>query len=171
MEVWKDIQGYEGLYQISNLGRVKSLPKKSPGTNTTKTSYLKHCFRCGYQYVSLSNNGKSQKQMIHRLLAIHFIENPDQKKCVNHKNGIRSDFRLENLEWCTHSDNSKHGYVSNKRKNAKRKLSENDVFLIKEELKNYKYGDGVRLAKKYNVSTFIISLIKVKKCYREENLG
>jgi DNA-binding transcriptional regulator YiaG len=110
MEIWKDIQGYEGLYQISNLGRVKSLPKKTPGTNTTKTSYLKHCFRCGYQYVSLSNNGKSQKQMIHRLLAIHFIENPDQKKCVNHKNGIRSDFSLENLEWCNQSENELHAY-------------------------------------------------------------
>lgn len=170
MEIWKDIEGWEGFYQVSNLGKVKSLPKKSPGANTTKVSFLKNQIKNGYNSVVLSRNGKGKHFLLHRLIAKAFIPNPENKKCVNHKNGIRMDNRLENLEWVTHSENSKHGFVSNKRKNQNRKLTEEQVFEIKKELKNYKHGDCKILAKKFNVSKYIISLIKVGKCYKEENM-
>ena len=171
MEVWKDIQDYEGIYQISDLGRVKSLIRKSTGTNTNKISYLKiYLSHNGYSRVTLSKNGITKNFLIHRLLAIHFISNTKNKKCVNHKNGIRNDNSLQNLEWVSYSENSKHGFIENKRKNPNRKLEESDVFEIKKELINYKHGDVLRISRKYNVSKYIISLIKVGKSYKEENL-
>lgn len=172
MEVWKDIEGYEGYYQVSSLGRIKSLIRKSTGTNTTKESFIKPFISLkGYFTYRLSKKGVSKNYLLHRILAIAFIPNPDNKKCINHKNGIRLDNRLENLEWTTYSENSKHGFISNKRKNTNRKLTEEQVNEIKKELLNYKIGDGVRLSKKYGVSTFIISLIKVGKSYKDENMG
>lgn len=171
MEIWKDIEGYEGYYQISNLGRVKSLIRKSTGTNTTKENFLNlEISKKGYYRASLSMNGKIKKISLHRLIAIHFIDNPFNKKCVNHINGVRLDNRIENLEWSTYSENSKHGYVSNKRKNPIRKLEEWQVLEIKSKLNNFKRGDGLRLANEYGVSKYIISLIKTGKTYKEENL-
>jgi len=172
MEIWKSIEGYEGSYEISNLGRVKSLIRKSPGTNTTVENYLKKTLsRAGYYQYVLSKKGRSNKFLLHRLLMIYFVKNPFNKPCVNHINGIRSDNDFSNLEWCTYSENSLHGYRSNNRKNARRKLTETQVLEIKESLKNYYHGLGKQLAKKYSVSVWIISLIRKNKTYIKENLG
>jgi len=171
MEIWKDIKDYEGIYQISNLGNVKSLIRKTSGTNTSKVVFLKlFLSKNGYLRCVLSKKGKIKKMLIHRLIADHFIKNTLNKKCVNHINGIRTDNRIENLEWATHSENSTHGYRKNKRKNSNRKLSESDVLEIKIKLQNYKHGDCILLAKKYNVSKCIISLIKKNKTYKQDNL-
>lgn len=165
-EIWKDIKGYSN-YQISNLGRIKSLPRKSPGTFTTKTTYLKaNLSNNGYLFFRIINDaGISKKFSQHRLIAINFINNLNNYPCVNHINGLRNDNRIENLEWCTHSQNSKHGYNSNNRKNPRRKLTDSQVTEIKNSLINYKYGTGISLAKKFNVSVSIISLIKNNKTY------
>lgn len=167
MEIWKDVIGYEGIYQISNKGRLKSLVRKSTGTNTKIESFLKRQKRGnGYYAYSLSKNGKSKHLLQHRLIAIHFIDNPEGYKCVNHKNGRRNDNSIENLEWCTHSQNSLHGYQENGRINSKRKLKQELVLEIREKLKNPYHGIGNDLANEYNVSKWIISLIRNFKTYK-----
>lgn len=105
MEIWKDINGYEGLYQISNLGRVKSTNYNKTGTD----KILKNGVTSNdYHNIVLSQNGKTHTHLIHRLVAEAFIPNPDNKPCINHINTVRGDNRVENLEWCTHKENSNH---------------------------------------------------------------
>lgn len=103
-EIWKDVGGYEGLYMVSNLGRVKSFHRKeehilSPGFD-----------RYGYRQVGLSKDGKNKRSRIHRLVALAFIENPLNKSDVNHKDSDRSNNTLANLEWNTSSENSRHSH-------------------------------------------------------------
>jgi hypothetical protein len=103
-EIFKDIIGYEGIYQISNLGNVKRLYKKKPNGIILKP--LDN--GAGYCQVGLSKNNKSKKHYIHRLLAQYFIHNPNNFPCINHINGLKNDNRIDNLEWCTYSDNNHH---------------------------------------------------------------
>lgn len=133
-EIWKDVAGYEGSYQVSNLGRVKSLPrfqvKREIILSDGKDSG-------GYRIVGLSKNGESKTFTVHRLVAIAFIPNPLSKPTVNHKNSIRSDNRVENLEWCTHSENIKHGFKHGLmsppigERSGSAKLTESDVLKIR----------------------------------------
>ena len=114
-EIWKDIAGYEGLYQVSNLGRVKSLPRerKTYGKRTYKTKEKLMNFplsEAGYQRVTLSKNGKQRGYFVHRLVAIAFLENENCYPVVNHINGNKLDNRTENLEFCTQSHNVKEAY-------------------------------------------------------------
>ena len=111
-EIWKDIQGYEGLYKVSNFGRIKSSRRQ---TGYTPTGFIKNkkekilkgnYFR--YVLLSLLKNKKLKSTTIHRLVAIAFIPNTQNKPCVNHINGIRYDNRAENLEWCTNKENTQH---------------------------------------------------------------
>ena len=105
MELFKDIKGYEGLYQVSNMGTVKSLNYAK--TKKAKSLKLKKSNN-GYVSVQLKHRGKMQS--VHRLVAGHFIDNPDDKPQVNHLNGNKSDNRAINLEWCTQSENMIHAY-------------------------------------------------------------
>ena len=111
-EVWKDVPDYEGLYQVSNFGMVKRLQRKIPygyGMRNIPEKVLKNNVNeCGYLYVRLHKGAKSKNHKIHRLVAQAFIENPEHKRCVNHKDGNKQNNFVENLEWATHSENMKH---------------------------------------------------------------
>ena len=110
-EIWKDIKNFEGLYQVSNLGRVKSLPKYTYSrgySQLRKEKLLKPCYVGKYRnYLAVRlNNNKQYK--IHRLVAKAFIPNPNNYPCVNHKDKNPSNNNVENLEWCTNQYNVKY---------------------------------------------------------------
>lgn len=115
MKEWKDIQGYEGLYQISNDGDVKSCDKIvicSDGCKRFIKSKLLKSFKqnSGYYFVDLTKNHNTKNFLIHRLVATAFINNPLKYKEVNHKDGNKGNNNVNNLEWCTASYNKKHMY-------------------------------------------------------------
>lgn len=112
MEIWKDIEGYEGLYQASNMGRVKSLPKKKgKGVGyVTSELILKPSYDLnGYLIVTLYRERQPKMHCVHRLVAKTFIDNPDNKPQVNHLNEKKDDNRVENLEWATAYENMNYG--------------------------------------------------------------
>lgn len=145
-EIWKDIVGYEGKYQISNLGNVKSIYYKKK-TNKKDPHILvgnKYKGRNPYRYVNLSKYGKIKSVKIHRLVAEYFIPNPENKPYVNHKDGDKGNNRVDNLEWVTPLENNLHayyvlgkhpmkGFKFDKNKNSKRV---NQYYVSKE---GYKY--------------------------------
>lgn len=107
-EVWKPIKGYEGIYAVSDLGRVKSLPRN--GTIRQERVLRGNFKRSGYVNIVLQKNGKPRTFRLHRLVARAFIPNPENKPQVNHKNGNKRDNRATNLEWVTSSENLKHKF-------------------------------------------------------------
>lgn len=109
-EVWKDVVGYEGRYLVSNLGNVFSC--EHVGRNQFGATFLipgrllsQATHRQGYKYVSIDN----KIRLIHRLVAQAFIPNPNNYRCVNHKDEDKANNRVDNLEWCTHKYNSNYG--------------------------------------------------------------
>lgn len=115
-ETWKPILGYDGLYSVSNRGAVRSENR----VVKSKNGVYKKLFgrelvlrknRTGYNMVFLSKGGAPKIHQVHRLVAQAFIPNPENKPCVNHKNGVRTDNRVENIEWCTFSENNKYSFA------------------------------------------------------------
>lgn len=123
MEIWKDIPGYEGKYQISNMGRVKSLSRNERFCKRTNEVILR-TFLCGsgYQEIILNNNGQRKPKLIHRMVAEAFVPNPEGKREVNHKNGNKLCNEYFNLEWVTPSENIRHSYDVLQNKHHSRKV-------------------------------------------------
>jgi hypothetical protein len=114
-EVWKDIEGYEGLYQVSNFGRVKSCEKMvvhfRGGFRKLKEKVRKLSKDSdGYLILDLHKDGVGKFKKVYRLVANAFLENNSNKSQVNHINGIKHDNKIDNLEWCTNSENQKHAF-------------------------------------------------------------
>lgn len=165
-EIYVDIQGYKGYYQVSNYGNVKSLDRvikeKTGKTQTIKGRVLKQRTNPGgYCYIGLRKNGTKATFALHQLVAQAFLDNPENKPIVNHINGIKTDNNVSNLEWATYSENLSHAYSSRLRtavslqtvgsKNYKRKLKSEQVIEIKRLLAagNLTHKE---IAKKYGVS-------------------
>lgn len=122
LEIWKDIIGYEGLYMISNMGRVKSLFKRGSGNAILKMSDN------GYHRVTLSVKCARTNFFVHKLIAQAFIPNPDNKLQVNHINRNKYDNRVVNLEWCTPSENTIHSYIGSHKSKVPVRLIKGDVY-------------------------------------------
>ena len=116
MEIWKDIKGYEGLYQVSDKGRIKSF-KKRFGKQEQETIMRTTMEWCGYMRVGLTKDKKSKLYAVHRLVAQAFIPNPENKPVINHIDGNKANNEVDNLEWATHKENSN---ASKKLKSSKR---------------------------------------------------
>lgn len=110
MEIWKDIKNYEGLYQVSNFGNVKRISSfRGVNKQYLNDYYLKPLDNGkGYYRIKLTKNNSSKRIMLHRIIAEAFISNELNKPFINHINGNKKDNSIENLEWCTQSENCLH---------------------------------------------------------------
>lgn len=114
-EIWKDVVGYEGYYQASNLGKIKSLSRVvnscMGNPSTRKETILKsQIINSGYKVSTFCLDYNKRNFFVHRVVAECFVSNPQDLPEVNHINGIKTDNRAENLEWCSRSENKKHAY-------------------------------------------------------------
>lgn len=166
-EIWKDIEGTDGKYQVSNLGRVKSIQGKREG-------FIKPEINIGgYLTVHLRVNHKNLNRVVHRLMMKAFIPNPENKPFVNHKDGNKLNNSFENLEWCTASENRKHAYDTGLckacppigEKNAQGKLKTEDVLSIRVLLKYTNLRDK-QIGEIFNVSQVTISQIHRRQTWR-----
>lgn len=177
-EIWKPIKNYEGLYEASNLGRIRSLDREQVfvvhGSEERRRGFrgrvLTPIFdgRGLYQQVSLCKNGKSKRFLVHRIIAQTFIKNPQNLPEVNHKDEDKTNNAAYNLEWCDHKYNNNYGskkMASNGEKNAMNKFSAD---LIKEIRESYiprdKEFGATALSKKYGISiTHIVAISKGRR--------
>lgn len=172
-EQWKDIPGYEGFYQISNLGRVKRTAAEK-GTRIGRI-VTPNKGGDGYQTVRLSRNGVKKTYSTHRIVAIVWIDNHNNYKQVNHKNGNKLDPRAENLEWCTAKQNMVHardvlgvtfstGTTIRGTDNGNSKLSDDDVVKIRELYETGRFTHR-ELAEIYGVNSSSITRAINKKSW------
>lgn len=166
-ERWRWVVGYEGLYMVSDQGRVMSVPKATKPDGVVLSQQLG---KNGYLTVHLCKNGKHRRVSVHRIVASAFIENPHGKSDVNHKNGDKQNNALNNLEWVTRSENVKHAYDTLKRTRShigtprptKRKLTYEQA----EEIRASNESQS-NLAKEYGVTQRSIWCIKKGMTYKE----
>lgn len=164
-EIWLPIKEYENLYEISNLGRIKSLIKK--GSSIEKIKKNGFDVNTGYINVQLRKNNIPLTKRVHRMVAIAFIPNPLNKPCVNHKDGDKKNCKVSNLEWMTYSENTLHSFKNGLQKkifgnkNYITKLKDSDVIEIRDLIK--KQISNKEIALLYKVNPSQISRIKNNK--------
>ena len=161
-EIWKDIEDYEGKYEVSNLGRIKSLKRLDSIGKPIKERILKSSSWHGYLKIRLCKNGKTHSFRINRLVAIHFVANPDSKPQVNHIDGNKTNNSVTNLEWNNSSENLTHA--------SKNGLLKPFSKLTKEEVKSIRAlkDKGIsqeNIGKMFNISRREVGYIHNKKCW------
>lgn len=175
VEKWVAVKEYEGLYQVSNLGRVRSIDRvvrSRPSVfQTIKGRIIKpHLNAFGYEKFTGSRDGKTKNLYVHRLVATAFIDKPDGKNCINHIDNNPSNNRATNLEWCTHKENSQHMIKSNRTnppvgaRSASAKLTREQVLAIRS-----KSANGVKqaiLAKEYGIHVVYVGSIVRRKNWK-----
>jgi hypothetical protein len=168
-ETWKDIVGYEGAYQISNLGRIKTLPRilirRNGSPQTIKPKIRKNTLgNNGYYTLTLQVDGKKiRTEYIHQLLAKTFIPNPENHPNVCHKNDIKTDNRLENLYWGTRKDNAEDSVRNGRHVNTGAVLTIEKVREIRTLLaEGFTHGE---LSRRFHVGITAISNIKLGKTW------
>lgn len=181
-EVWKDVIDYEGIYQVSNTAKIRSIDRLCYVENHGKTRCSVtqkrkgriiipyRSKRTGYYMVVLSKNGVHKTKNIHRLMAVAHIPNPENKPQVNHKDGNKVNNKIENLEWVTHKENIIHAFENKLVKGSVgegshlSKLKKEDVLIIRDML-----SKGVSMgviARKYLVSRSSIFSIKHNESWK-----
>jgi hypothetical protein len=177
-EEWRPIVGYEGLYEVSNKGRVKSLAKswlngrKNSNVFTKNETILKkYIQKNGYERIVLRSNNTKKDLLVHRVVAITFIPNPNNKPAVNHIDGNKLNNNIYNLEWVTYKENSKHSFITGLNKGpvgelcGTSKLTENQIIDIRSK---YSKGNFLQkeLAEEYGVTRQAISKIILKNRWK-----
>ena len=169
MELWKQINEFESHF-ISNFGRIKAIQVITNFGSQFKVypeRFLNPWLsKTGYNYVDISINGKVNRFLVHRLVAQHFIENPENKSQVNHKDGNKSNNIFENLEWCNAKQNLKHARDLGLNKstgtdNALAKFNKSEILSIRSSLKPLK-----ELSEMYGASISVLSRIRNLKSYK-----
>ena len=137
--IWKDVEGFEGLYKVSNEGVVISTPRNGAKGKVMKQYDMKR----GYRQYDLRKNGKRHHAYVHRLIAIHFIANPENKPFVNHIDGNKLNNNIENLEWVTSKENMQHaakiGLIKSGENHPDAKLTDQEVREIRDLYKHKIY--------------------------------
>lgn len=173
-EEWKDIKEYEGLYQVSSLGNIKSIDRsveRSTSVMKLKSKPIsQYIGNRGYPMVSLCKNGESKRYLVHRIVAIAFIPNPLNKAYVNHIDGNKQNSNLENLEWSTPTENSIHAHenglanVGRGERHQSAKLTVDKVKYIRGSSKTVR-----ELSLMFNVSKQAIRDVKMKRSWKHVN--
>lgn len=173
VEKWKDIKGYEGFYQISNLGRVKSLGGWCGTAKRKEKIRSVSLTQDGYVKIRLIHQGRDRTARVHRLVAEAFILNPDNKDTVNHIDGNKQNNEVTNLEWADRAEQMQHAYCLGLKTskvgslNPNAKLTDEQVREIRNAYVPYSKEFGtVALAEKYGVTNRVIGLIVKNKAYK-----
>lgn len=175
-ETWKTILGYEGLYEVSSLGSVKSLHRfrKDSGDRlvAVKERFLRAENTQGYKRVALQKDGKGKHFSVHRLVATAFIPNPENKPSINHIDNQRDNNCVTNLEWCTAKENLEHcikqgRFITLRGSQLSHSiLTESDVIEIRKYLKSQSAKTVRELAKNYGVKVDSIRQIAAKTAWK-----
>lgn len=160
IEIWKDVRGYEGVYQVSNLGKIRSIDRLCVDVNGKNRrmkgrEILQAINTVGYKKVTLSANGESVNFLVHRIVAEAFIENSQNKRTVNHIDGNKHNNNALNLEWMSHSENERHAMNIGIKvhKNSKPRRLNHEILAVSLSIKRDKETMTYQqLSKKYSMS-------------------
>jgi hypothetical protein len=170
-EIWKDVTDYEGLYQVSDLGNIRSLDREVWGGRSfyfKKGDIKKQIIgTTGYYTVMLYKNNKHYTTKVHRIVAMSFIANPNKYNVVNHLDGNKLNNKISNLEWCTYKQNSTHAFSNGLVKNASYKLRKFDDMQILTMATYYKILKNKEIYNVFSVgNNTLIPDIKRGHCYK-----
>lgn len=169
-EEWRQISGYEGLYEVSNLGNVRSYHNFGNGLRTKPKPVKPSIDRYGYQFLTLCKDTKHKKYTVHKLVASAFLENPNELPQIDHVNGIKTDNRAENLEYVSARENTIRsvflGLKPHGEKHKLHKLSQKNVDDIRELYSSGKYSQR-KLSEMFGVSGCTIGRILRNETWRE----
>lgn len=168
-EIWKAIKGYNGLYEVSNKGRVRSWKNGPHEPRDTPIIFKKRAYSSGYLYVQLSHLNKKKHDRIHRLVAKTFIPNPENKPQVNHKDGDKTNNNVYNLEWCTREENEKHALENGLKlmgeAHANSKLKRCEVLQIR-SIYEQGWASLSEISKSYDIAVTTVSSIINRKSWK-----